>query len=142
MEPLKFSLIFAIVLVLVLVLVYVMKNREGFSDVFYLDQMAMKNSDPMYFKYSSWERDVDGMSPRDYYLENQTNYLNGIAPGYFVRNGLYVDHTGYLNMPPQYRPSPALDTMPISAGAPTLQSGTGDDAEEDALNVAATEGTY
>src|SRR5271165_3773799 len=85
------QIIFATVVVLLLVLLvyYYYYHSEGFNPV-YLDEMAMKYSDPMFFKYSSWERDVDGMSPRDYYLENQMNYGNQIAPGYFKGNRLFT----------------------------------------------------
>jgi hypothetical protein len=128
-------LIVSIVVLLLIVIWYWGYGAENFSEIYYLDQMAMKNSDPMYFKYSSWERDVDGMSPRDYYLENQANYTNQFAPGYFVGDQLYVDHTDYLNMPPKYRPKPPmqesgsikvtktpLDTKPVSAGAMQMKT--------------------
>jgi len=118
-----------IVIILLLALYWYSTSSEGFEPI-YLDEMAMKYSDPMFFKYSSWERDVDGMSPRDYYLENQMNYGNQIAPGYFKGNRLFTDKTDYLNMPPQYRPKRPmqtsgcikieknyLDTMPVSAGS-------------------------
>ena len=122
-----------VVLLLVLLVYYYYYHSEGFNPV-YLDEMAMKYSDPMFFKYSSWERDVDGMSPRDYYLENQMNYGNQIAPGYFKGNRLFTDKTDYLNMPPQYRPKrprqksgelkvemTELDTKPINAAAMHLE---------------------
>jgi hypothetical protein len=109
--------------------------------------MAMKNSDPMYFKYSSWERDIDGNSPRDYYLENQMNYLNGVAPGYFVGDQLYVDHTDFLNMPKWYRPAKTvqqigmnknfnktLDTTQSSAGSMTINNDRDNKMEQD-INV-------
>jgi hypothetical protein len=142
MLPKNFGLIVVLVCVLLLVL-YFWHTSENFSEVFYLDQMAMKYSDPMYFKYSSWERDVDGMSPRDYYLENQTNYLNQIAPGYFEKDGLYVDHTDYLNMPPQNRPN-NISLKPISAAAPEIliQKKAGMEAEKTALENAEDEGYY
>jgi hypothetical protein len=95
-----------IVVVLLLVGGYWYVNKQAIERMkgIYLDQMAMKSSDPMYFKYSSWDRDITGMSPRDYYLENQTNYINKVAPGYFEGDGLYVDQTDYLGMPPDARP--------------------------------------
>lgn len=116
----------AIVILILLLLAIFWHASEGFTNVVYLDQMAMKYSDPMYFKYSSWERDIDGMSPRDYYLENQMNYQNEISPGYFVGDQLYVDHTDYLNMPPWYRPPKAPGCAcrtHIPTGVPVQESG-------------------
>jgi hypothetical protein len=139
------TLYIGIIILVIILLVFLSANRESFANIFYLDQMAMGYSDPMYFKYSSWERDVDGMSPRDYYLENQTNYSNQVAPGYFANDQLYRDHTGYLNMPPQYRPRIAeTDMAPVSAAAPGLEASgdVGDSAEDEMLNNAAMEGTY
>jgi hypothetical protein len=137
MQPWEIGLI--IVALLVIGYLLVSSQSEGFSEPIYLDQMAMKYSDPMYFKYSSWERDVDGMSPRDYYLENETNYLNGVAPGYFAGDQLYVDHTDYLNMPPQYRPM-----VPVGAAAMEMNArkGAGPAEEAKSMNQAATEGFY
>lgn len=109
--------VWVILIVLVLLLLF-WGWKENLTQPDYLDQMAMKYSDPTYFKYSSWERDVAGMSPRDYYLENQANYLNQIAPGYFKGDGLYVDHTDYLDMPAQYRPM-------LPKGALSMQKQTG-----------------
>jgi hypothetical protein len=164
MEKWQIGVLLAIIIFIVFMLIYWQGGAEAFSEVFYLDQMAMKNSDPTYFKYSSWERDVDGNSPRDYYLENQTNYLNGFAPGYFAGDQLYVDHTGYLQMPPQYRPGPSqymakmpiqrsgsdgsimkvMDNVPLSAASmqTITQQTTGAMAENDAINNAAKEGFY
>lgn len=150
MEPIKIALIVALVVFILLVFMYFSTTLAEHYTNFYLDQMAEKNSDPMYFKYSGWERDVDGMSPRDYYLENQTNYLNQIAPGYFEGDGLYSDKTGYLNMPPEYRPRPEIDQVEPdkksdsrpSSAASIIRSFVGVQAENDALNNAATEGFY
>jgi hypothetical protein len=138
-----------IVLVIIILLCCCWKKAESFSEVFYLDQVAMKNSDPMYFKYSSWERNRDGLSARDYYLENELNYLNGFAPGYFEGDQLYVDHTGYLAMPPQYRPPVGEQRVtPISAasavidGNSSMLMSTGVQAEDTALNAESVEGFY
>jgi len=101
--------VFAIILIGVLLVCSYFGYKKYASErmtPIYLDQMAMKANDPMYFKYSSWERDITGMSPRDYYLENQQNYQNMVAPGYFEGDGLYVDQTDFLGMPPESRPLP------------------------------------
>jgi hypothetical protein len=137
------AVIIAVLIVLIFVYTFWSPMAEAFSEIVYLDQMAMKNSDPMYFKYSSWERDVDGMSPRDYYLENQTNYLNQVAPGYFKGNGLYRDHTDYLNMPKQYRPV-TNDMAPLSAAAPEIMSrrGQAESVETSVMNGVFEEGVY
>jgi len=98
----------AILLVLVLLLLFFIGGggmRERMSD-WYLDQMAMRYPDPTTFIYTGDERDVAGMSGRDYYLENKTNYLNGVAPPYFEGAARFVDQTDYLGMPAEYRPRP------------------------------------
>jgi hypothetical protein len=101
----KFSLAVGVVVVLVIVLIIVgFAKRENFGDVFYLDQMAMANQDPMRFKYTGNERDVLGESGRDYYLMNQTYANNRAAPQLLEGNLAYTNRTDYLDMPRQYRP--------------------------------------
>jgi hypothetical protein len=114
----------AAVILLVILLVFFLlwggARGEGMSD-WYLDQMAMRYSDPTTFIYTGNERDVSGMSARDYYLENKANYLNGAAPAYFEGNQRFVDHTDYLNMPAEYRPRSRtvsyMDAQMASKGA-------------------------
>jgi hypothetical protein len=79
-------------------------SREHMGEVFYLDQMTMKHPDPALFHYTGRERDVAGMDGHDYYLENDMNARNLVAPYYFESDSAYVDHTDYLDMPMRYRP--------------------------------------
>lgn len=59
----------SIILLIILMLYFVMwYNKEDFTA--YLDQMAMQHPDPTYFYYFGNRRDLDGMSGRDYYLNN------------------------------------------------------------------------
>jgi hypothetical protein len=97
------ELVIALIVLLVLAFIwYNVGGAEKMTD--WLDQMANVSSDPTYFKYMGWVRDPTGMAPRDYYVENEMNYLNQISPGYFVGDKLFTDHTDFLGMPPQYRP--------------------------------------
>jgi hypothetical protein len=116
-----------VVLILLIVLVYwyLCSNSEHMGDPFYLDMMAMKNPDPMYFKYLGWERDITGMSGRDYYLENQRNAGNLAGPYYFEGDAGFVDHTDYLNMPEEYRP-----VVHTSMTQPVMKSETNSAKEE------------
>lgn len=103
----KFSICLGIVILAVLILIIVGFTKvELFGDVFYLDQMAMLNTDPTDFKYTGNERDVLGESGRDYYLMNQTYANNQSAPQLLEGNLAYVNQTQYLDMPVQYRPHP------------------------------------
>lgn len=98
------ALTLAAVLIIVIILVwFVWTGKERMSN-FYLDQMAMANSNPTNFIYTGNERDQLGMSQRDYYLNNQTNYANGVAPGYFEGDKAFKNQTQYLDMPSEYRP--------------------------------------
>jgi len=109
----KFSICLAIVMLVVIIFIIIgFTKTERFGDVFYLDQMAMLNTDPTDFKYTGDERDVLGESGRDYYLMNQTYANNRSAPQLLEGNLAYVNQTNYLDMPVQYRPRPL---NPISA---------------------------
>lgn len=99
------TIVVALVVIIILLIVYYnRKASEHMSDMYYLDDMAMAYSDPTVFVYTGRERDVLGMDARDYKLENDRNYLNGVADGYFEGNGAFVNQTGYLDMPAEYRP--------------------------------------
>ena len=72
-------------------------------DVFFDDQVAMRFSDPTYFKYTGDERDVSGMSAKDYFLENQRMFDSGALP-YMMGDSQFVSKTDYLELPARYRP--------------------------------------
>lgn len=104
------GLVIAIVLVLVLVVFLMRRERMSGRRLIFLDQMANENWDPIYFKWAGRERDIAGMSGRDYYLENQT-YVNThtiptrrMAPRIYEGNRMFHDQTCYMGMPPRYRP--------------------------------------
>lgn len=96
----------AVLILLVIVVLHLYRSwvSEHMGEVFYLDQMVMKNPDPIGFHYTGRERDIAGMSGRDYYLENDINAKNLVSPFYFEGDQAFVDHTDYLGMRPQYRP--------------------------------------
>ncbi len=107
---------FLIVIVIVSVLIYVYLNhtKELFRDAFYLDQIANKYSDPMYFKYAGNERDILGQSSRDYFLENQRYAHSYATPQLLEGDVSFTNQTKYLDMPKQYRPRPMSSFLPLS----------------------------
>lgn len=99
------AIIVALVILITVALIFTYKyKKENMTDVFYLDQIAMKSTDPTKFKYTGRERDILGMSVKDYYLENGMYSVNKVAPQLFIDNDRYDNQTGYLGMPYQYRP--------------------------------------
>jgi len=104
----------AAVVILLLIIVLYNKNKEHLGKPYFLDQMAMAYSDPTWFNYLGYERDISGMSSRDYYLENQMNSTSRVAPQYFKNNAQFVDHTNYMDMPIKYRPGVKKDDDPSS----------------------------
>lgn len=85
---------------------YGFAQKENLGEVFYLDQMAMLNADPTYFKYTGRDRDVLGQSGQDYYLQNLTYSNSDVAGQLLARNDAFVNQTNYLDMPAQFRPKP------------------------------------
>ena len=96
-----------VVIVIVVVLIFVGSyfSKEHMSDVFYLDQIGMKNMDPTNYKYTGRDKDVLGMSAKDYYLENGRYASSHAAPQLFLNNNRFKNQTDYLGMPEIYRPS-------------------------------------
>lgn len=98
----------AVFVVLFLFIIFIISKKTSSSEhlgvPFFLDQMAMSYSDPTWFNYLGYERDVAGMSSRDYYLENQLNASTKAAPQYLENNSNFIDHTNYMDMPIKYRP--------------------------------------
>ena len=101
------KLVIGVLIVVALIFTwYGFAQKEKLGEVFYLDQMAMLNADPTYFKYTGRDRDVLGESGQDYYLQNLT-YSNNRAAGQLLNgNTAFVNQTDYLDMPSEYRPSP------------------------------------
>lgn len=97
--------------VVILLLVFFVMRKEHLGDIFYLDQIAMQNSDPTWFKYTGWDKDVLGMSARDYYLENDLYSNSRAAPQRLKDDSAFKDHTNYLQMPYQYRPKIDLESV-------------------------------
>jgi hypothetical protein len=116
----------AVVIVLLLVVLYwvFMNRKERLSNTIYLDQIVFKNPNPLLMKYTGRERDSTGMSARDYYYENDIDSRNLVAPQYLEGDSGYVDHTDYLGMPLEYRPS----TLPTKT-IPVPQRGVYTNAE-------------
>lgn len=131
------SLLCIVVVVLLLYFFYVYSQSEHLTQpVFYDDMMAMKYPDPIWLHYAGDERDVDGMSSRDYYLENNTLAGNWAAPFYFEGAAGWRDHTDYLNMPSEYRP------RGLSHFNPNLNRELAADAEDNVLSKINRDGHY
>lgn len=95
-----------IILAVIILIVIGFSTKESFGDVFYLDQLAMLNTDPTLFKYTGNDRDILGESGRDYYLANQTYANSRAAPQLLEDNDAYVNRSDYLDMPTAWRPLP------------------------------------
>jgi hypothetical protein len=106
-------LICALVIIIIIVLVYNLFFKKERMTPFYLDQIAMNASDPTTVKFLGRERDPLGMSMRDYYLENDRNANNVVAPRY-NNDMAYANHTDYLQMPRWYRPGPNYKPRPLA----------------------------
>lgn len=104
----------ALVVILVIWLVWHFFVRKERMRGFYLDQIAMQASDPTIVKFLGRERDPLGMSLRDYYLENDMNANNTVAPR-FNNDMAYANHTSYLQMPRWYRPAKNYKPRPLAA---------------------------
>lgn len=102
-ETKKLVLISALVVVFLLVIIYWWK-QEHLGTPFFLDQMATENWHPIKFFYTGREKDRAGMSPRDYFLENQMNAATDVGPQYLEGDLKFHDHTGYMGMPIHNRP--------------------------------------
>ena len=107
-------LLVTIVILLLLTIFYTIKeqytvSKENLEDMFYLDQIAMKHSDPTYMKYAGRDKDILGQSHRDYYLENRM-YSNSRAADQKLDDSAYYDQTDYLQMPAEFRPT--LESVP------------------------------
>lgn len=101
-------------------------GTERLSNAIYLDQIVFKNPNPLLMKYTGREKDVTGMSARDYYYENDIDSRNLVAPQYLEGNSGYVDHTDYLGMPLEYRPSTLpTKTIPVNSDRVGLTSTAG-----------------
>lgn len=99
------TIAYTVIIILFFVFIfYVYQNQEHLGVPFFLDQMAMENDYPVKFFYTGRQKDVAGMSERDYYLENQMNASSGVGPQYFDGDTQFIDHTGYMDMPIKNRP--------------------------------------
>jgi hypothetical protein len=76
-----------------------MCNKEFLTNVFYLDQIAMKNSDPTNIKYFGRVRDHRGISMKDYYVENTMNSNNYAAPQYVIDDDAFKNQADFCPKP-------------------------------------------
>ena len=91
-----------VLILLIILLLYKLCGAEGLMP-YYLDQISMKNPDPIKFHYDGRKRDVLGLSGRDYYLENDLMYrITGQGEKY--GSDLFKNNTNYARMPIKYRP--------------------------------------
>lgn len=97
-------LIFSAVLSVFLIIFFALTKQEHLGVPFFLDQMAMENDHPIKFFYEGREKDAAGMSPRDYFLENQMNASTYVGPQYLEGDLKFKDHTGYMGIPIKNRP--------------------------------------
>jgi hypothetical protein len=86
------KILIAVIIILIVVLLF-FGAREYASDVFYLDQIAMHSQDPMNIKYLGRVRDWRGMSPKDYYVENDMNGKNYAAPEYLAKDDAFKNQS-------------------------------------------------
>ena len=98
------KILYVIAIIIVIIIIMVFSSRERFEQPFYLDQIAMKNSDPTFFKYTGRERDILGESSRDYYLQNHLYAKNFVAPQRLENDDAFINQTDYLDMPSKWRP--------------------------------------
>ncbi len=114
-QTMQVLLVAAAILVLLLVLYYT--KTEHLNEPTYLNQMTMSAQDPAAMNYLGYERDVSGMSARDYYVENQMNASSGVGEQYFEGDQAFQDHTGFMGMPIKYRPlkNPSASAMQTQA---------------------------
>lgn len=135
--------VMAIIIVVLIVLVvyfgyFAMKKQEGMTP-FYLDQIAMQYSDPTYMKFAGRDRDILGMSPKDYYLEHDMNANNEVEPQTFTDVD-FSNTTDYLQMPRWYRPYVPGDSLvegtPKTLTGLVMQGGVSRDDDEDDTAVA------
>lgn len=111
-----------VIVVVIIIIVCASKKSEHLEDVFYLDQMAMKNSDPTFFKFTGRERDVLGESSRDYFLQNRMFSNSGVAPQRLEGDTAYVNQTSYLDMPARFRPETPAVLYGQGIGAESTES--------------------
>ena len=93
----------ALIVVLIIIIILFWFGSEHMQNQYIMNQLSSRYSDPMEIIYLGDERDVSGMSKRDYYLENQLNHGNEVLKNVHG-DSKFKDHTGYMDMPIQYRP--------------------------------------
>jgi hypothetical protein len=107
------KLICAVVIIIVIWLIWHFVIKKEGLQPYYLDQMAMQASDPSVVNFLGRERDPLGMSLRDYYVENDMNAHNRVAP-YYNNDFAFANHTKYLSMPREYRPAQGYRPYPLA----------------------------
>jgi hypothetical protein len=131
-------LLIAVVVVLVLLALYFYNKQERLTEPEYLNQMTMASQDPVAMNYLGYERDVSGMSARDYYVENQMNASSGVGPQYLENDNQFQDKTGFMNMPIKYRPI----KNPSASALQTQASLVSNNLEEYAFQDLTKDGFY
>ena len=84
------TVIIAVIVIIILTIAFWM-SKEYLNDPFYLDQIAMESHNPMIIKYMGRVRDWRGMSPKDYYVENDMNSKNYAAPQYLSGDIIFTN---------------------------------------------------
>lgn len=98
------QLVAALLAVLFVLFIYFLFYGEHLTEPWFMNQMSMDYSDPVYFNYlGRSERDVEGNSMHDYYLQNQIDSATGVLPQIFNDDKFY-NQDNYMDMPIKYRP--------------------------------------
>ena len=106
-----------LVILIVLIAYYFYCSAEHLGQPWFLDMASMEYSDPTFFNYlGRSERDVEGNSMQDYYLQNQMDAATGVLPQMF-NDAKFFNQDGYMDMPVRNRPlrDPSQAKMQIQA---------------------------
>lgn len=103
----KTNVILGVLALLFVIFIIIGSRSENFQDTFYLDDMAMKHPDPIFFHYTGRDKDVLGQSGRDYYLENKLLSQSGAIEQKLTEDA-FKNQMHYRNMPKEYRPEDPL----------------------------------
>jgi hypothetical protein len=112
------KIVFAILIIVILLVLWKYWKAAENMEANYLDMIANENEDAMLYRWTGGDsggmiRDQAGFTAKDYYLENEMNYRNGWAPGYFEGNSKFEPHDNYLGLPFSSRPQQYFELDPF-----------------------------
>ena len=95
---------FLIILIIVFLFWFFYYKQEYLTEPIFLNQMSMDYSDPIYFNYlGRSERDIEGNSMQDYYLQNQMDASSGVL-GQMFTDDKFFNQDDYMDIPIVNRP--------------------------------------